>query len=76
MTQRSFAEGVMRHVAEHAARVDAALAKKRIGAETATETKAHIAAFAGEIATGLHLGGQDSALTRRAVRAALKGAGE
>lgn len=82
MARRSFDEiaadaiareriGVLRHAAEHAARVDAAQAKGTIAPETAALTKDHIFAAANEIATGLHLDGQDSALTRRAVRDAL-----
>lgn len=85
MTRRSFAEveaeavarerlGVKRHAAEHARRVEAALAKGAIGAEEATLTQQHIAAFAGEVATGLHLDdddGDDGPVTRAAVRRAL-----
>lgn len=86
MSRRSFAQvdaqarahervGVKAHAAEHAARVDAALTKGSISAECATLTKRHIAAFADEIATGLHLDGHDSAETRRTVRMMLTATG-
>lgn len=67
--------GVLRHAAEHCRRVDTALAKGVISEETADLTKAHIRAHADEIATGLHVGGNDSSVTRRTVRAMLETAG-
>ena len=66
---------LLAHADRHAARVDAALAAGKIDAETATLTKRHIAAFAEEAATGLHVDGHDSIETRRTVRRMLEAAG-
>ena len=67
--------GVKRHAAEHADRVARALASGKISEEVADLTRAHIASFADEIATGLHLDGHDSVDTRRETRAGLERAG-
>jgi hypothetical protein len=64
--------GVKQHAQAHAARVDAALARGAISEDCATLTKHHIAAFADEVATGLHLDGHDSVATRRTVRTMLE----